>query len=142
MKTLRQYIEEAVRGIQLNTSVKGTLMNLVPAQSRRMKERITDWLCKAKPQCEDESNATWEDLAIALDFGDLELFTRLLTDKKTGSPLDVRIADVLTELAKILGTRLDVVQKSWKMLGKIKPSEDEFDDPAEVRRWLKKRARA
>ena len=142
MKTLRQYIEEAVRGIQLNTSVKGTLMNLVPAQSRRMKERITDWLCKAKPHCEDESNATWEDLAIALDFGDLELFTRLLTDKKTGSPLDVRIADVLTELAKILGARLDVVQKSWKMLGKVKPSEDEFDDPAEVRRWLKKRARA
>ena len=142
MKTLQQYINESTRGIQLNTNVKGTLMNLVPAQPRRMKEKITDWLCKAKPHCEDESNATWEDIAIALDFGDLQLFSGMLTDKKTGTPLDIRITEVLTELAKILGAKLDVVQKSWKMLGKVKPSKDEFDDPSEVRRWLKNRAKA
>lgn len=142
MKNFQQYIAEAVRGIQLNTSVKGTLMNLVPAQPRRMKERITDWYRKGHPHSEDESSATWEDLAIALDFGDLDLFLKLLTDKKTNTQLEVQIPSLLAELAKILGAKLDMVQKAWKMLGKANPSRDEFDDPAEVRRWLKNRAKS
>lgn len=64
------------------------------------------------------------------------------TDKKTGTPLDIRITEVLTELVKILGTKLDVMQKSWKMLGKVNPLKDEFDDPSEVHRWLKNQTKA
>ena len=140
MKSFQEYITEARRGFQVHVSSEDTLMNNAPVNSSRMKEKITDWMKQRNPACMDESPATWEDLAIALDFGDRDLFVDMLTDKRTGTTLDATTPEILAELAKILGARLDVVQKSWKTLGRRKPPYDEFNDPSEVRRWLKSKA--
>ena len=89
---------------------------------------------------DEESDTTWRDLAIALDFGNIALWERLLTDKKSGSPLSARVPDILTELAKILGVKLDAVQKAWKNLGRDKKWE-EFDDPAYAKKWASLKSR-
>ena len=140
MKSFKEYIIEARRGFQLHTSSENTLMNNAPARSIRMKERITDWIRKRNPISTDESPATWEDLAIALDFGDLALFNDILTDRNSGTPMDAPAPEIIAELAKVLGARLDVVQKAWETLGRRKPPFDEFNDPDQVRKWLKSRA--
>lgn len=135
MKTFKEYISEGVRGVVLKTS--GGLTSLKPAQPSRMDQKITDWMNAFD---DEESDTTWRDLAIALDFGNVALWERLLTDKKSGSPLSARVPDILTELAKILGAKLDAVQKAWKNLGRDKKWE-EFDDPAYAKKWASLKSR-
>lgn len=137
MKTYTQYINEARFGVQLNTMAREGLSGMKPAQPARMKEGIAVWINRTFNKNE-ESDTTWKDVAVALDLGDRKLWERLLTDKATGSPLDVDPNLLLAELTKILGAKPADVQKAWKKLGKISDTSI-FDDPAEVGRWIKAR---
>ncbi len=130
MKTFKEYIAES--GILVAS--KDGLTSMRPAQAGKMDQKITDWIRKFGK--DDDSNTTWKDIAIALDLGDRDLWNRLLSDRKTGTPLDVDTPTLLAELAKILGAKLDMVQRAWKALGKA-PRWSEFDDPEVVRKWVK-----
>jgi len=137
MKTYTQYLNEARFGVQLNTMAREGLSGMKPAQPARMKEGIAVWINKTFNKNE-ESDTTWKDVAVALDLGDRKLWTKLLTDKATGSPLDVDPNLLIAELTKILGAKPADVQKAWKKLGSNADT-NIFDDPAEVKRWVKAR---
>ena len=137
MRTFTQYVNEARFGVQLNTMAREGLSGMKPAQPARMKEGIAVWINRTFNKNE-ESDTTWKDVAVALDLGDRKLWERLLKDKATGSPLDVDPNLLLAELTKILGAKPADVQKAWKKLGKISDTSI-FDEPAEVKRWIKAR---
>lgn len=135
METLRQYINEARSGVQLNTMTQKGLSGMKPAQPARMNEKIVVWVNRTFKKNE-ESDTTWKDLAVALDMQDRKLWERLLTDKTTDTPLDVDSTLLIAELTKILGAKPSTVKKAWSKLGQ--PADvNVFDDPAEVRRWVK-----